>query len=316
MFVGIAFLVVSCVKDATEEKQTQHDADLQTLLNKYGMTAADEIEDGIWAKFDNSNEISPPELPGEKDYVIVDVLGTYANGEVFDVTDSATAEALEVYRSDLVYGPIRLKLENTFYGFFKVLQKVSQGSSAIMVLSHEHAFGGYIPISYEVQLYNLFTDINGYLSVDYFTYLEKMGLTMQDTLSASDSLVFTRVIQEGTIDSVDIQLGDSVFMKLHAYYAESDPSFVNTFPGRQFFPLNELDSEIGVNTEIANFPYVGSMILVLQKMKLGEIRDVLMPPNYVYGSDGFRHPYIGKYIVTPDMPIHYRIELDSVKKNE
>lgn len=311
---GALIILSSCMKDNSDDLQAEHDNDLRVLLSKYGMTDADQIETGIWLKISDTDKDSSGIFPAAEDYVVVEVLGSYSDGEVFDVSDSAIAQAEGVYRSDLVYGPMRLKLENTFYGFYLAMQEVPRGASAKMVFSHENAFGGYKPVAYEVKLYNVITNFNTYLSTEYFTYLDRMDLNLSDTLSSQDSSVFSRILTEGT-SVADIQVGDSVYINLQAYYAETDPTFVQQFPGRQYFPINESGTLVKILVGKESFPYVNGMFRVIERMKIGETREVLLPPSYVYGSNGFRHPYVGKFIVPPDMPVHCIIELLSTKIN-
>jgi hypothetical protein len=44
-------------------------------------------------------------------------------------------------------------------------------------------------------------------------------------------------------------------------------------------------------------------------MNIGEVWEVLTPPQYAYGNYGFLHPITGVTIVPTHMPVHYTIEL-------
>lgn len=307
-----AVVLTGCLKDDTEQLQVEHDNELQSLLNKYNMTDADMLEDGIWMKVDPAGAVYPDSFPGENDYVVVDVVGSYASGEVFDVSDSLAARESGAYRNDLVYGPIRLKLNNTFYGYYMVMQEVPIGGSVTMVLSHEKAFGEFVPIAYKSKLYNTIPDINSYIVEHDAMYLDLMGIDVGESFEA-DSVYY--IIREEGTDSIDLQLGDSLSVNLHAYYVEYDETYTTGFPGRQFFPINNSGTRLDLVAGEESFPFINNLLPIISVMTVGEVREVYMPAIYTYGDDGFRHPWVGKYIIPPKMSLHYRIELLNHKIN-
>jgi FKBP-type peptidyl-prolyl cis-trans isomerase len=309
--VLVAIMMSSCLKDDSEERLAEHDRKLNDLKAEYGMTEADALEDGLYIKVVSTTEDSVT-IRGT-DYLILDVLGKYADNEVFDASDADAAENAGIFRPDLVYGPYRLKLDKTFYGFYMALQGLKQGDEVNMVFSQDVAFLDYQPLAYEIKIHTVIHDLGQYVVEQDDTYKEAMGISPVDTVPGTDSLMFWTLIEEGT-DAIDLELGDEVKLRLYGYYVETDPNYVNGYPGRQFFPINESGDTISGEVGVQSFPVINSLYAAIAHMKIGEIRDVFIPTGLAYGEDGFVHPYVGKYIIPTYMSLHYNVQLLEHKK--
>lgn len=305
-------LLSSCLKDDSAEKQAEHDRKLNSLKTEYGMTEADAMEEGLYRKIIVDSEDTVTIESG--DYIIVDVLGKYADNDVFDASDIDDAESYGIYRPDLVYGPYRLKLDKTFYGFYKALLGLRQGNEVNMVFSQDVAFLDYEPLAYEVKIHTVIHDLDEYVASQDASYLAALGIDPEvDIVPETDSMLYWKQIEPGT-DSIDLELGDIIKLRLYGYYGETDSNYVSGFPGRQFFPINESGDTISGEAGVQSFPIITSLYSAVAYMTMGEIRDVFIPSEFAFGDDGFVHPYVGKYIVPTNMSLHYRIQLLGHKK--
>lgn len=313
--IVVAFLLSSCLKNDSAEKQAEHDRKLNDLKAEYKMTDTDALEPGLYRKIisepDDDNGV--PFVQGG-DYIIIDVLGTYAYNEIFDASDADVADIAGIYRPDLVYGPYRLKLDGTFYGFYTALQGLKQGTEVHMVFSQDVAFLDYEPLAYEINIHSVIHNLSEYVAYQDSTYLDAMGIDREvDLVPGTDSLMFWKKIEEGT-DSIELENGDEVKLRLYGYYAETDTNYVTGFPGRQFFPINDQADTITGVVGNQNFPIVNNLYAAIANMTIGEKRDVFIPSDFAYGADGFIHPYIGKFIIPINMSLHYRVQLLEHKK--
>ena len=307
----ITLLLSSCLKDNSAEKLAEHDRKLNDLKAEYGMTEEDAMEEGLYRKIISETEDTIVVQSG--DYIIVDVLGTYAYDDIFDASDADRAESAGIYRPDLVYGPYRLKLDKTFYGFYMALLGLKEGTEVNMVFSQDVAFLDYEPLAYEIKIHTVIHDLDQYVKEQDEAYKSALGITGTDTVPGTDSLLFWKLEQEGT-DSIDLEIGDVVKLCIYGYYAETDTNYVTGFPGRQFFPINESGDTLSGEAGVQSFPIINSLYAAIAYMKIGEIRDIFIPSEFAFGADGFVHPYVGKYIIPTDMSLHYKIELLGHKK--
>ncbi len=314
IFSSLALTLTSCLKDDTEELIAEHDRALQAMKAVYGITEADLIGDGVYLHIIDS--LSTPGIhPADQNVIIANLAGFDSDGTIFDVTDSATAKQNNVYRPDLVYGPIRVNINNTFPGFYNAIQKVPEGANAVMLIPYDMAFGGYEPIAYKVELFKVVTDFDAFVHQEFEAYKDSLGIDDANNLDdiGADSAYESRDTAGYAVP--DLQIGDSAKILLHAYYVETDPSFVQGFPGRCFFPINESGDIITFDVGTTSFPITGIINSLVMTMNVGDRREIITPAAYAYGDDGFVHPYTGIYIVPPAMDIHYTIELIDYVKN-
>jgi hypothetical protein len=314
VFSLLTFIASSCLKDDTEELIAAHDRAFAAMKVTYGMTEANAIGDGIYLRFDPADTVSAIH-PANQNYVVIDILGFNSLGDVINVTDSADAAANHEYRADLVYGPVRIYINGTFPGFYKAIQKMPEGSSAIMLFPYDQVLGGYEPYAFKVKLYKVIPDIDSFLISEFETYKNLLKDSLGITDDSYDTIpnyqdAYSIITTEGT-ESVDIAFGDSATILLRAYYVETDPTYVTGFPGRSFFPINNSGERITFSLGTEAFPISELINSIVPEMKIGEKREIISPAKYVYGENGFSHPYVDIYIVPPYMDIHYSIELVS-----
>lgn len=307
IIVLLVVILNSCLEDDSAERQADHDRKLNMLKSEYGMTESDVLEGGIYRKVIEGEDTSV--YIESTDYIIADVIGKYAIEGVFDASDADIAEDNGLYRPDLVYGPYRLKIDQTFYGFYKALLGVVEGSEVEMVLSHSVAFLDYEPLAYEIRIRRIIKDIDSYLIDQDTKYMNELDIDPSvDIVPGTDSSIFWKQVEPGT-DSIDLEIGDIVKLRLYGYYAEIDSNVRSGFPGRQFFPINESGDTISGEAGVQSFPIINSLYPAIAYMKIGEIRDIFIPSELAYGEEGFQHPFVGKFIIPKNMSLHYRVQL-------
>ncbi|MBN1950659.1 MAG: FKBP-type peptidyl-prolyl cis-trans isomerase [Bacteroidales bacterium] len=307
--LSIGALLSSCNLDGgTEELELQHEQAMTAFKAKYGLTEAENIGDNIYLKILTPVGAADTVFSNGSDYVVVDLLGFDSDYNAFDVTDEHIADSLDVYRADFIYGPLRVNVLNTFLGFYKAIKLLPEGSEAVMLFPHDQAFGGYEPVLYQIKLHRVIRDIHAYLDQEFEAYRKELGMELSDTLPDYGGFYYKSVAMEDT-SSHDIYYGDKVYLKLTARYVETDTAFIESFPGREYFPINNSGDSISFQFGTAYFPITEAVHIAINNMKIGETWEVLTPANYVYGEDGYKHPTMGSIIVPPKMPVHYTIEL-------
>jgi len=308
-FAVIASFFAACdLDDGTEELQLEHDQALAELKTHFGVTENDSIGDGIYLLITSPTDEADTIFPEGDDYIVVDLTGMDSDLDVFHTTLEEEASLAGIERSDFIYGPVRIKVENTFPGFYKAIQKVPEGAEATMIFPHDQAFGAYEPIVYKVKLYRVIDDITSYVSGEFDAYRQALGIGAADTLSGIDS-VYVKTLVYDTTQSHDIYYGDIVTIRLHAHYVEMDSAYVDWFPGREFFPINESGDSIEFQYGNSAFPITELIHAVIPAMNIGDTWEILGPAKYAYGAEGFIHPIMGNIIVPVDMPVHYTIKL-------
>ena len=307
----IAFLY-SCDTTDYEELQAEHDLAMERFKTEYGITENDHIGDGIYVKTLSDLTDADTVFAEGSDHVVVGLVGFDSDNNVFDVTDHEVATSYGVERSDYIYGPIRLKIDNTFPGFYKAIQVLPEGAEAVMLFPHDQAFGEYKPILYEVSLYRVISDLAAYTDQEFQAYRELLGMDLSDTLPGFDSVYIKPLV---TVDDTahEIFYGDVVTIRLTARYVETDTAYVESFPGREFFPINLSGDSIEFEYGVLAFPITNLTHIAVENMNLGETWEILAPAQYAYGESGFNHPVMGTIIVPPDMPVHYTLKLVSYR---
>ncbi|MBN1598784.1 MAG: FKBP-type peptidyl-prolyl cis-trans isomerase [Bacteroidales bacterium] len=303
----IVIALASCIKSDSEEYQKQHDRDFEALKMEFGFTEDDFISEGVYLKVDYDGDTATAIYPTDEDFIMADVVGHRIDIGIFEVTNRDIAEENEVDRSDYIYGPIRIWVVSTPVGFNIAIKKVPQGAHATMLLSHEMAYGGYIPIVYEVDIYNIKDDLEQYNQYQINAALDSLDMDPVLDSVPGFSNAYSIIEVPGTVsDSAEID--DEVTISLHGYYVECDTTFIQSFPGREFFPFNNSDTLITYFIGDERFPLSSILTEIVPQMKLNEVRHIIIGSEHGYGTSGVIHPYDGFYIIPPDMPLHYKVQ--------
>ena len=319
LLIGLlAVFAGSCLKDHTEEYQADHDAAFQALKKEFNITAEDHIGDSIFVHFTYMPEINGDTVfPEDQDYVVMDYIGLkyggpYSEPEVFDVTSEEDAREYDLYRGDIIYGPVRLNINQTFRGFYFGIQHVPESAEATILIPHEQAFYNYEPLVYKVKLYRVIKDLQLYDSLQMMSYLDLLGISTiaENTHDITEvPKAYYKIVTEGE-EYPEMEIGDTVVIKLHAYYVETDTAYVDSIPGRQFFPINQSGEEVKFAYGENYFPITPVLNVMLGYMKLNETREIVTPADYTYGEYGFIHPGVAVFIVPPYIPVHYIVTFE------
>lgn len=312
-----AILFVSCLDNEQEELQANHDRRMEEMKITYGFTEKDTLPGGygVYIKYSIVGDTNNPVRPTLNDIVVIDYVGTNYEGIVFDVSRRDIAEAEDIYDDEFIYGPGRFYVSNLFLGFQLAIPDMPLGSKAQILVPGNLWNGYYFPVLYEIELYQIIEDIDVYNELMISRYLDSLDIAVYDTLPSSDGIWAKDFSLREPPDT--ITYGDTILLRLHGYYVEADDTYMNSFPGRQFFPIATSGDSVTMlygsyGPDI--FPYTYAVNELVNYMDIGETVDMVTSSEYGYDVDGFHHPYTGSYIVPADMPLHYTVELLDVRK--
>ncbi len=311
LLILVSMFMFSCLKDEWAENQAEHDRKMEELKVEYGLDESMEIGDNIYLKpleLEPYPEALPPEYD---DIVLVDYIGRDYDGNVFDVSYANVAVDNNVYRDDYIYGPVRLYVNYTRLGFQKAIQEMTPKERAIILIPGDQWDGYWNPVVYDVTLYKVIEDIEEYNNEQLALYLDSLGISASDLLPGSEGIWAAGF---STRTENDLSFGDTVLLTLHGYYVEADTTYMNDFPGRQFFPISNSGDTVLYVYDEEIFPVTYAVNEAVKYMELYETADIVARDDYGYDNTGFIHPYTGEYIIPPNMPLHYTIQLLDIMK--
>lgn len=306
LLILVSMVMFSCLKDEWAENQAEHDKKMEELKIEYGIDETMAIGDNIYLKPLEQEPYPGAEPPEYDDVVIVDYIGRDYDGNVFDVSYVDVAVDNDVYRNDFIYGPARLYVNYTRLGFQKAIQEMTPKERAIMLIPGDQWDGYWNPVVYDVTLYKVIEDIETYNNEQLALYLDSLGISTSDLLPESDGIWakdFSGRLENG------LSFGDTVILSLHGYYVEADTTYMNSFPGRQFFPISNSGDTLIYAYGEEFFPVTYAVNEAVKYMLIGDTADIVAKDDYGYDDTGFAHPYTGEFIIPPDMPLHYTLQL-------
>jgi FKBP-type peptidyl-prolyl cis-trans isomerase len=318
IFIGTCFLfgsilLSSCLNKETQKLQDEENSKIANLKSKYTITEADAIGQGVYLQFigTRGGDTLKPQI---NNVVIVTYTGEYSDGTIFDLTDSVTAVAKNLYSTSYIYGPARIRVGYSIAGINLALMHMNEGSEAKILIPSAMAWNNYEPLYYHLSLLRVITNDTLYENNQRKLYTEKLGLTDSTLLPLRKT--FAKIIKESTdTGKADINYGDSIYLSLQAYYAEVEP-FLTGHYGRKFFPIGPFTGKLHYAFgDQDGFPLTTAIDSAVFQMKTGEVMEVVTGSENAYGPDGFLHP-ANFYIVPPYMPVHYIITLDKVVSNQ
>lgn len=313
--VLVAGLMTSCLKDDLQEQIDQHDRAFNELKEEYGFTEDENIGENIYVKITDSTDFrNGQKVNSNQNFIVIDYVGRNPEAGVFDATREVDSRNANLFRKDIIYGPIRLPVSHTFTGFSKAIRFMSEGDAALMLFPYDQAYYDYQPVIYDIKLYEVIDNIDLYDSLQMLTYMHMLGYPFDTMYFENSPPVYYKTIATGEEMADTISSGDSVKISLYAYYVETNPSYVDSVPGRQFFPINESGDQVTFLIGNNLFPVTEIINISVRNMKVGETRLVVSHSDYNYGDGGFMHPYVSKFIVPPHMPVHYKIKLLEIIK--
>lgn len=318
IFIGTCFLfgsilLSSCLNKETQKLQDEENSKIANLKSKYGITEADAIGQGVYLQFRGARggDTLKPQI---NNMVIVTYTGEYSDGTVFDLTDSATAVANNLYSTSYIYGPARIRVGYSIAGINLALMHMNEGSEAYILIPSSMAWNNYEPLFYDLSLLRVITNDTLYEENQRKLYTKNLGLTDSTSLPLGET--FSKITKEGNdIDTIKLKYGDSIYISLQAYYAEVE-SFLTGNYGRKFFPIGSYTGKcLWAFGDQDAFPVTTAIDSAVVRMKTGEVREIVTGSENAYGSQGLLLSS-NFYIVPPYMPVHYIITLDKKVSNK
>ncbi len=302
----MALVNTGCLDNQYEEDEQEAKDKLKTYIESHGFTESNNIGSDIYLKFYNDTSATKGAKPIKGQTIIVSFTGKLTDGTIFECTDSATG--VKLFESNyFVYGPSRIKLGNLIKGMDSALVHFNIGDSATVVIPHAFAYYNYEPVVYDIKLLDIIEDdtINA----------SDMFMKFKEIHSFSADSLFDNVLYKGHPSYYDsISSGDSVKVRIVARFAED---YYSSHLGRVFFPLNTAKEEITwVYGDDEAFPVRPVIEKALKYMKQKDTLEILCPYTSAYGTTGFYNPYTYVNIVPPFMPVHYRLILTDIIKED
>jgi len=159
MTVVVAVFFISCLDNEQEKLIAEHDQRMEEMKTKYGFEETDTLPGGygVYIKYSiNTDSIRKATL---NDMVVIDYVGTNYSGDIFDVSRKSVAESEGIYDDEFIYGPARFYVNHLFYGFQLAIPDMPVGSKAKILVPGNLWDGGYFPVMYEIELYQIIDDI-------------------------------------------------------------------------------------------------------------------------------------------------------------
>jgi len=308
-FLSVLFLS-SCLKDPNEEYEAEEQAKIDAYIKNQDFT---KLESGIYLKFHHNNTETDDTTPKKGQTIVINFTGEYTDGTVFETSVESIGEA-EFPNLYFVYGPHRVRMGSTMYGFDTTMKFFSVGDSGTMIIPSKYASYDYVPRVYHVKLLEIIENDTTKEELQFSEFLSKNGFSEADTFQSG---LYWKVISDTTSDlnpnPFPFDNNDSVTIKLIARYAEI---YDNDGLGRKFYPLASAPVTPKRSFEGSYyFPFVPAIDSALKHMNKGDIVEIAAYSNFAYYSSGFNDPYYGLTIVPPFMPVHYRIELLEIHDN-
>ncbi|MBN2485361.1 MAG: hypothetical protein JXB34_05265 [Bacteroidales bacterium] len=305
----LMFSLSSCLKDLDKEERAEEKRKMDELLVKYGFNENHKLPTGIYLKFHNDTSETPYSVPVMGQTILVTFTGLLSDGTVLETTDAPTGVNAfpDLY---YVYGPHKLKkgyISRT--GIDTVLHYFNPGDSATVILPSNWASYDYEPQVYHMKLLEIVENDSLYEMEQFAAFFEANGFDINNMFGNG---IYYKVIGADTLNPKPFPFdeNDSAIFRLTARYAES----FNNGQGRVFYPLaNAPDTVKRLFESTYYFPFVPAIDSALKRMGKGDTLEIAALSGYGYGLAGFTNPYLKYYIVPPQMPVHYRIELINIK---
>lgn len=304
-----AGLLNSCLKDEYEDDRNAAEAEFRAYLSSNGYTESDNY-DGVYIKF---LEIPDPNArkPEAYDPVIVDYIGKYADGTIYETSDPDLADQEDIRRNDAVYGPHKIYVGYTIAGISIALINMPVGSRAEVVVPQELGFNDYKTRVYELEVHEIIDDEKAFELELIDSCLVKNGFSKKDSLFSGFYPKDIRLVPEA--DTAEV--GDTITVKIIARFAEYKDRYSWEEKGRQFYPPVDTSDNPSVIEDYVfgdeNYLFNYAVNTAISNMREGEIREFVCESDYAY-PDGWLNETTGVYYVPLYTGIHYYIELRKI----
>ena len=320
LLTGAIFLVVfSSCKDPYADSTAKENAKIKDYVSKGNFT---KLPVGVYIEFLNDTELTQRNTPAAGQTIVVNYTGEYLGGSVFETSDSSLGTGLFPNRY-CVYGPNRIRLGYTMFGFDTAMKYVSPGDSVIIVIPSDLAWHDN-PVVYHVGLSSIIENDTTNEELQFTKFFQANNFNTNNKFtSSSDTLntfgygIYWKVISD-TTDSLNpspfaFDEKDSAIIELTARFAEQ---YYSTTTGRVFYPLAGAPEELKRSFEGPYyFPFVPAIDSALKHMNVGDEMELMALSDYAYGTSGYNDPNTNIMIVPPFMPVYYRVKLLEVRNH-
>ena len=293
----ISLLAAGCQDDNSEELKENERRALEEYLIENNITVLPTASGLYYIPGEEGDGITPE----DRDFVELHFMGTLVDGNIFGTTNDSIARAWDIYDQDVIYGPVRFKVESLLPGLREGLALMKEGGTATLILPSDIALGSnssnripsYSTLIYELELVTVIEDPDAHETMLIQAFLDSHNV---DRAASTDSIYFIEeVAGEGDL----ISNGNIVSVYYKAYYLD----------GRVF------DSNL--DEEAYTFSYPGKYLVEgwnegLALMKQGSKGTLLIPYKKGYGELGLIDNR-GITKVGPYMTILFDMEITNVE---
>ena len=269
-----------CIRDNSEELKENERRLLEQYLLDNGITQEPTASGLYFILLEDTVGIEPDVT----DIVEFEYTGWLVDDKVFGTTYRSVAEEEDIYSSNIVYGPIRLILQDALKGLTEGFQLMEEGEKAMMILPSDLAYGGstigiissYSTLIFTIHLQKVISDPYLHEQTLIKNFMDENGFTGQPT--ASGLYYFPSVEGEGDL----IPSGSRVQVKYKGYFLD----------GRVFD--SNIDSETPLSITIPGELIIEGWNQGIQMMKKGSKGTLIVPYDLAYGAMGSNNisPYM------------------------
>jgi hypothetical protein len=310
-----SLMLVSCMKDNTDDKSALYEEQFQQMKKTYGITSSDSIGYNVFMKFLTDTTDADSTRATADNAVLFSYSGYDYSGAIMGTTYPDTALAKNIYMTNVVYGPVKYIVKYLIGGLWEGLINMPINSKAIFIFPSNMAYNTG-PVKYVVELHQIITNQSKNEEQQRSAYMDTIGFFNGNVKTAIDSTLWYKFIAEGGHDELTLDYGNTVTIELKANYCEFLPGVLTSNPGRQFFKINNVNDTISYiylnNNAQNNFPItpaIDSMVTIMNIAGYRQAEFITTSAN-AYGSVGYVHPVVpGNYVIPPYTSIHYTLRL-------
>ena len=323
LIIGL-IIVSACKKDDTNSRENDAAAKLNTLLSKYGLNESHKVSEGIYI---NPLPTNIDSLASVNDIVVIDYYSEISDGTVVESTDSSKIDDPSLRRNDIMWGPHKKPINESFKGLQIALQNINEGTTVDMVIDHSLLFNDFEPRYFNMTVKEIVKNDSAWDKKMFNVFADEF---VDDTWGAIaiDSSGFAHMRYKITSanplgDSINID--DTLSLEITGQLAEVEGIYSPNTEPRYFFPYgahmayNETyvaiagDGVVGygesANRDIRNqpVPWCPAIDSLLIRMKYGETATIVSTSLFGYWFQGFINSYQNIYLVWPYTPVTFTI---------
>ena len=315
----VAIMLTSCLDNKYDKKEEEAQEKLDNYLKQNNYTSEQNIGYGIYVKILKASDASKPK-PLVGNTVLMDYDGFKTDGVLFETTDSTNTGGIsDDAVSRMIFGPKRHKIGSLIFGLDTALRTLREGEHAEIVIPHRYAYGNAEPVVYNVKLIEVIKSDTVYETKIFNEFIAENGF--YDSVNISSGLLYKFITDDTLKVKRKYTSGDLITLKITARYAEN---YYNNKLGRMFYPRAHESATIDdyIWGSPAKYPIINAIDSAIKYMDQGEIIEIAFKSGaeapaefqWGYGDGGVTDDKYFKLIISAYTPLHYRIEIDTIKQ--